>query len=446
MATDNRPDVDYPSSNNLRVAGDINVDKIEVISLANGRRFPVTNQVVSIQIFEDMFSPFITGSLIFKDSLDLINQMPFVGQEYVDIKMFTPSLDIGLKDQGIIQGRFYIYKMTDREYVAEKSVMYELHFISCEAVTDMNIKMSRGFKGKISDIAGKLVKEKYGLDTDKTVTIEETKNNTRYVSNYWSAIQNLNFLLRQAENQSTSATFTFFENRDGFNFVSLDYLNAQEPFHTWKWGNMDQSVDVKPGGGSARNLNNDFAKILELSVPKGFDYIDRIKTGTYASRMIVHDVTTKRYKTVNYDYLKTFYESKEETRLNKFPITTPDVAARVNAMIFPFEVANRLFDEFGDVSNYRVTQDRISRLKQAESFSVKLRVKGRTDYTVGRKVYLSVVTPQPTKETDTPEATKDKMYSGYYLISAINHVIDKTTHECYVELIKDTLEIDLEKS
>ena len=138
-----------------------------------------------------------------------------------------------------------------------------------------------------------------------------------------------------------------------------------------------------------------------------------------------------------------FRSEEKETRLNKFAITTNQVLAKVNATIMVDEVANQVFSGYGDVSTYKVQQDRVSRLKQAEANKVTIRVKGRTDYTVGMKINLTVYTPKPTRETDTPDDTIDKMHSGNYLISAINHVIDKENHECFMEIIKDSLIFDL---
>lgn len=428
------------SADQVRQAGDVNVEYVKIVSMANNTFFDIKNQVITIQVFEDMFSPFITGTLIVKDSLDLINKLPFAGQEYLELKIFTPTLDKSMGAAGCIQGRFYIYKITEREYIAEKNIVYQLHFISKEAINDLNNQMSRTFSGKISDIATKLVKESPGLDTDKVLMVEETKNSTKFISNYWSPTKCINYILQQATNSYDSTTFLFFENRTGLNFVSLDFLNNAGIKQNFTYGTTHD--EVGKSGGSSRNIDRDYAKITELSAPEGFDFIDRIRTGTYSSRLIVHDMTTKRYKTLNYDYLKKFNTSKED-RLNKYPITTEKVFAKVNALVTHDEIASQLFINYGDVSNYKTTQDRISRMKQAESFRINVTVKGRTDYTVGQKVNIKVYAPQPTREADTPENTIDKMYSGNYLIAAINHVIDKEQHECFMELIKDTLQFDL---
>ena len=436
---DQKETIDTQSAE-LRQAGDVNIEKVEIVSLASGTSFDIKNQVVTIQIFEDMFSPFMTGSLIIKDSLDLINNLPYVGQEFIDLKIFTPTLDQSLGGLGVIEDRFYIYKITDREYVAEKSVVYQIHFISAEAVVDLNQSLSRPFKGKISDIVTQIVKDKQYLASDKTILVEQTKNETKFVANYWAPTKCINYALQQATNPNNSTTYMFFENRSGFNFVSLDYLNEKDAHQYFKYGTPTNKVNKD--GGSTRVLDREFQKIMEIHVSSGFDYIDRVRNATYASRQIIHDSTTKRYKTVNYDYLAKFNEGKE-SRLNQFPITSNTVAARIGSKIIVTETENQLFTGFGDISQSRAIQDRISRMKQAESFKVKIKVKGRTDYTVGQKIYLDINTPSPTQSDDTQEDMIDKMYSGNYLIGAINHYIDRESHECHIEAIKDSLIFDL---
>ena len=88
----------------VRFAGDVNITKVKIVT-RNGLAQDITGQVINIQIFEDLFSPFITGSLILKESLDLINLFPFAGEEEVEIEINTPSLVTGN-----ISAKFYIYR------------------------------------------------------------------------------------------------------------------------------------------------------------------------------------------------------------------------------------------------------------------------------------------------------------------------------------------------
>ena len=84
-------------------------------------------------------------------------------------------------------------------------------------------------------------------------------------------------------------------------------------------------------------------------------------------------------------------------------------------------------------------------MKQAESIKIELTVPGRMDYTVGRVVQVDLNKMAPVKKTDPADKIKDKMFSGKYLISAINHFITRDKHECKMELIKDSMILDLEK-
>ena len=77
-------------------------------------------------------------------------------------------------------------------------------------------------------------------------------------------------------------------------------------------------------------------------------------------------------------------------------------------------------------------------MKQAESTKIQITVPGRTDYTVGDKVKLTLNKFNPIKTSDTDDDIIDNLFSGNYIISTINHMIDREKHECYMELIKDS--------
>jgi hypothetical protein len=100
------------------------------------------------------------------------------------------------------------------------------------------------------------------------------------------------------------------------------------------------------------------------------------------------------------------------------------------------------FNGFGDVTNSKFNQERLSTMKLAESNKISITVPGRTDYTVGQKVKVKLNRMEPTSGKDD---MTDKIFSGNYLISAINHYIDKEKHECYMELIKESSMMDMNR-
>ena len=419
------------SSRPLRFAGDVSIDKIRIIT-SKGVAQDISAQVITIQLYEDLFSPFITGSLIIKESLDLVNVLPFAGEEQVELEISTPTL----KD-GNIKGRYYIYKLSDRELIGDRSVVYQLHFISTEGIVDLNKKVSKVFSGKISDIVETLITNKtYGLETSKKRFIEPTSNNVKYISNYWSPVQNIMYCAEQSANQNKIPNYLFFENRDGFYYVSMDSLYSGKVYQNFVYDRYTR--DDRKLGGSARNAAEDYKRITAISIPVGFDYIDRIRGGMLSSKIISYDLTKKTYTAKNYNMFQNFNKQKH---LNPNPISSDSSIFRANSMIInmPRDYGN--FNGYGDVTNFKTVQQRVSLMKLAEANKLQITVPGRADYTVGQKVNVTLNKIQPFNPNEGD--ITDKMFSGNYIIAAINHYIDRTNHECHIELIKETLQYNL---
>ena len=415
----------------IRFAGDVSVDKAQIVT-SKGIYQDISAQIITLQLYEDLFAPFLTGSLIIKESLDLVNLFPFIGEEFFDLEISTPSLP-----RGNVKARFYIYKMTNRELLGDRAVVYQLHFISQEAIVDLNKKISRVFSGKISDMVSTFVTGTTdGFETKKQLFVEPTVNNLKYISNYWSPVENLIYLTSNAS--SNSPNYTFFENRDGFYFVSLDSLYNTEVFQEFVYDRYTR--DSGSNGKDFRNINEDFKRIMQISIPVGYDYMDRIRSGMLSSKAISYDITRKKYNVKTYNMFQRFDQQKH---LNPYPINSDNSIFRNNSMIINYRRMVGQFNGFGDTSNYSTIQERLSLMKLAQANRLNITVMGRIDYTVGQKVAVVLNKIEPISKEDTDVV--DKMFSGYYLISAINHYIDRDKHECNIELIKESLQMDLNR-
>ena len=421
------------SGEQLKFAGEVLLDKVRIIT-PSGFYQDIAGQVITVQMYEDLFSPFITGSLIVKESLDLINLFPFIGEEYLELEIRTPTLE-----KNNIKNTFYIYKMGNRELLGDRSVVYQLHFISTEAVADLNKKISKTFTGKVSDMVQKFVSDKSdGMESTKSVIVEPSINSTKYTSNYWSPVQNIMYLTDTAINVNGTPDFVFFENRDGFYFISLESLYSNNVSQEFTYDKYTR--DDLPGGGSVRNVQEDYKRIISISIPTGFDYMDRIRSGMLSSKLITYDVTKKTYTTKNYDMFKRFDKQKH---LNTFPINSNKSIFRNNALIMNEYKAFANHSGFGDVTNNRIVQERTSLMKLAEANKLEITVPGRADYTVGQKIAVVLNKIEPI--SDKSEDTTDKMFSGYYIIAAINHYVDREKHECVMEVIKESSQLDMSK-
>ena len=135
------------------------------------------------------------------------------------------------------------------------------------------------------------------------------------------------------------------------------------------------------------------------------------------------------------------HKDRKKNKRDKIKIET--IKPAVNQFInFPKDFGN--FNGFEDVTNAKSFQQRISTMKLAEANKLDITVPGRTDYTVGQKVgvVLNRIEPFSVKDKDTT----DKMFSGYYLIAAINHHVDREKHECHMQLIKESSQMDMNRN
>jgi hypothetical protein len=150
------------------------------------------------------------------------------------------------------------------------------------------------------------------------------------------------------------------------------------------------------------------------------------------------DITTKRYTASIFNYADWF---KGTDQLNDYPLYMKE--DKEFPLFYTARVINepRAFNTFtdkGDTSNFKMVQRRISEILQSDDFSVEINVPGRTDYTVGQVVRITLMQTEPMKKTDTNKESLDMVFSGRYLVSGINHYITREKHECSMELVKDS--------
>lgn len=417
----------------IRFAGEVSIRKLELISSSNAK-IDITNQLIGIEVYEDIFSPFITMAVSIRESLDFINAIPLRGEEILNVEIATPTFTD--KDK-IIKDRFYVYKLSDRQLLTDRNSAYTLHVISYEALVDLNMKQSKAYSGNISEIASLFFKTD-GFSTLKKTTIEPTKNSTKYVSNYWSPVKNLNYLTNSALNKNNSPSYLFFENRFGFNFVSLDRLYDQEIYQ--KFYNDNYVRDTLEDGKAYKNIEREYQRVLEMKTDTTFDSLKHINKGTYASRLYSYDLVKKKYF------------AKDYIALDEFPITNHLNKYALYSQSKPVSPMNYIMNEtrhysshdgYPDTSNTSFKQRRNHLVNSIRASIVEITVLGRTDYTVGQKVYLEVPKPSPIHKEDSMDTNKngviDGTHSGNYIITAINHVINRDKHTCVMELSKESM-------
>jgi hypothetical protein len=425
------------SSNDQRLEpGGIKLNSAVIINHQN-QAIDVSQLVIQLMLYENMFAPFITGELQISDAAALTELLPFIGEEMLVLDIETPFPGDSPPELFKRKAAFMIYKMSGRENVTQKNVTYTLHFASIEAFTDVNSKISQTFKGKISDTVRKLIKAKPGLFSKKEVAIEPTANAEIHTSNFWSPTQNIFYLTSRAVNAKNNPTYTFFENNEGFVFGSLDGLINAPKLQTFT---KDQKTRQ---GNEAQSLEEEYGKVLDMSTPDYFDYFTRVQNGFYGSSLYHYDIQSKRLNFINRTD-KDNWEGKH-ARLNPHTPYGKELQFLPEAALKTQVIHLNLFNNSPNLNVEHIPK-RTALLAQVEAFKTNIRVYGRLDYTVGRVISLICYTDTAISKSDTDEKIVDEMLSGNYLITAMSHEITREAHYCNLELCKDSFIQDLSKS
>jgi len=408
----------------ITFAGEYILDEFAILKADSDLAVDVRNQLNAFYIYEDMYSPLITGTAVIRDTLDLPSLFGRGGKNLLRIKVRTPSYKS-------IEGFFHLYKIGDQSLVKERTQVYTLNFVSLESMTDTSLHISKRFIGSPSQIAEDIYQTH--LKTEKTITVSPSSNRTAYVSNYWSAITNLAFLADNALSDKNTADFVAFENRDGMNFVSVQSIFSQPILQDFIQTDY-LMTEVAPGSTSVvRDINLEFKQIQTLNVSHYYDFITDNDSGVVNSRSLIHDIVRKQYEVRDLSQ-----RNDVKPLLNPNRLYTDKVIDSVRPRLIPTHKHFGLFEP-EDLSNARFLSRRIMHSKMLMGQKIEIDVMGRADYTVGKRVKLTINELKNITSDMSDGDIKNKMLSGYYIITAIAHKFDGRAHTCKMELMKDSV-------
>jgi len=520
--------VDNPSiqdkTNELSYAGEPTFEILELETVI-GDRLDLTPLLIAINIYEDIFSPVLTGNITINDTLGLFDRIPLCGQEKLTYKVYSANYAAGTTPPtndplNFLHRTFDIIKITDVVQVNDYTKQLTLHFASPELKLNESIKISKGYLDMpISNVVANIMTEDSegespgGLGfpvTENTdilgvnlispflfssniearykkedefdsveLFIEKTKYKEPVISfPYMKPFDIINWLatrsLRECAGRNSNidsaetANFLFFENKRGFNFVSVDTLLEGKDISTTKF-KFGSSVQNKEIGTSGRDIFTE--TINKLQIQSCYDILKNLRNGIYASTLYTYDLATGHTQTHNYNYLENFNlsESTERqtltgTQASDYPfikhdeedLTTSFFAKRMFIVNSPKENLDNFISGESERNNSNklssgpeeFLQKRVSQLGRLGNFRVQMEIQGNTKHKVGDCVHIDIKNwknSESTSEQIDILEESNKYYSGYYLITSIKHTITKFEYKMSVEAVKDAYKTKIGK-
>jgi len=438
----------------INFAGEYHLKELLVYT-SSGKLLNLTKAVQSIDIFEDMFSTSLSGSITILDIDNIAENGPVIGQEYMTLKITTPSLDE--KEINFTNSSFAIYKVTVREAISQDTQLLALSFISPELLRDKRVRVSKSYTDSIDRIVESVLTDARYINTNKDVYIEPTSGIRKIISPNLHPYAFINNLMQESVTAKNSAPyFFFFENLKGIHFKSLDRILSEDSIGEFNVGNL-ASLENK-----SVNPEKDFSRAIEFQINSNNDMLLNIQGGMLGSSIIKYNIYNKSYEKLRYNY---FTDFEKFDRIDENPLYNTNEIDEFGNNVGSFGDARiHLHPTTGSgdfdtshtnpTSSYSYVPNKLNesilfrRAKIMElnnAVSITMKINGNTTIAAGQTINLTVPVSGRIHEKEN-----DEYYSGRYLITKLRHSFSQTDkkHEILLTASKDSFgkELQLGKS
>ena len=310
-------------ANDLKRAGDFTIDDCR-LTLSSGVELDISGVLVEVQLYESIDTSSVTGTVSFVNTDGLSNSGPIIGQEYLKLKIRTPTFE---KEENIIDFTENVLHVTNVtvSQVGNKGELILMNVITSEAVRNQGAVVSRSMEGTYDQFVETLLKS--DLKCTKKLDIERTEGVRKYVlPNNTSPFDLIKIFRRKAVSADPehmlSPTYVFFENFRGYHFKTLEKMYGQEPVMTYFESSFGADIGDRDQENPKKRLERELSTIQAASIINRKDTLVNMSLGALSSELTTFDVVTKQFNGGNgpetpfvYNY---FDDRKNEKHINDF--------------------------------------------------------------------------------------------------------------------------------
>ena len=163
----------------IQYAGEYELQELKLYS-STGNVIDLTTTTIEINLFEDITRNSMSGSIIVADTNNLILNAPIIGQEYVSLKIMTPSLDGEQID--FTENVFCAYKIGIRSDLSSTAEIFEIHLTTPELQKNIRTRISKSYTGTVDEIVEDVLRNELFVNSKKPLFIEPTSGIRKIVS------------------------------------------------------------------------------------------------------------------------------------------------------------------------------------------------------------------------------------------------------------------------
>ena len=436
--------------------GQSELDGVLIVG-SSGMRKEVSAIVAEFNLYQNLDSPHMSGSILLNDGDDVSSSLPLMGNERLMFSLRTPGRDP--IDYNVYHAMIYNVKKRTNQTNSSHTVL--CNFTTLDNFKNVHTKISKAYNGEISEIVKKLLRtDKDGIESPKLLNIETTKGIRKFVFPNISPFAAINMLKEEAiAAEGNSAHYLFYENPEGYHFRSLNsLLGKSKELSTKSKGTYiyHHPSSATAGASGRQNPDASMETILNWEIHDNTNTFLNFKTGMYSSTLLTHDIFNKNVQKFEYDY-EAKYKSRNSANMASHshgPIVSTlkqsngkSLTEQYQAKTFLHPTGKGLFvkteEEKDNAIHNNVNdwlQESIARyVERISHFILKIETYGNTDLMVGH--IINIVIPKNTSIAESGTESIDRFLSGRYVVTHINHLIQpsKKLHTMHMYVMKDSL-------
>lgn len=268
--------------------------------------------------------------------------------------------------------------------------------------------------------------------------IEDTFGNHDIIIPGWNPFYAINWLAARAEKSNQkSTTFFFFENAEGYKFLSLETMLKK--YQSEEFAYFPQ------------NIPEDFEIPKEEIITYDFyNYLDSMKAinhGMFASKLVTLDLVRLKADKTEFDYKDDFKKSEHVDGKSGFDFVPPKSNANEKTdSLIRYSFTKKTHDTYEPIKNRQPNikpnrvetwlLPRISKMEQLRYYRIRLVVSGNLNIKAGDTVTFDL--PLVVQGEDNGKIINE-YYKGKHLVTSIHHKINADGYIMILELIKDDI-------
>jgi hypothetical protein len=384
----------------------------------------ITESVMSVTVFQDIFSPTWTASIDLNDTNNVMMNVPIRPGSKVTVSVKT---DLKSETDGEKTFKFVVFGIGDKQFENSLQQFYTISCVSQDFIRNQGIRVLQSYRNLQPDqICGSIIEEYL----NGTIDTDSASNQVSVIISNLSPFTAAHLLCKIAIFNGAADMMFFMRDDKKYAMKSIESMYNESPVFRFKM----RPSNIRDNSGS---LEEDYNLCITNYHFEHYDVMSNISSGLYANKLVQFNFIDKTWNEKKFKF-----GDDVAADAQKKPWKDDELFEQENANIsflpkHPGLSGNgeTMLDSAADWSGSR--RSSLMKLEQ-DKLIVQLPGGVKGWEALGHTIEIDLPSQQ-----DFKNEIYDKQFKGRYLVVAISHYFGKHSYFINYELIKKRHEVKI---